>query len=196
MDVVQEQQQPAMIPGEGGGAGHHHMNEGYRVLSKREMFDIDFMEGCERAINYPTVFPPYWVSLAGQCTIDHAAALWESAHRNLEGGEVTITPELREVWDELARMFTEVHATMLRCWLRWNLKKDTERKRLTFATGDDWEDHKKAIYFTRIENIHREEPILRFASSGCFGVYFKTVSECYDMMKDSHVVVSNDDGDE
>lgn len=162
----------------------HHTAE-YNRGTKEQAFNQDFLEGCYHALNYPTPFMalPYWISLAGNLSVDDTVARWEVANSYLPGGPVTITLELRRVWALLAQMINEVHAMTLRCWLRWKLTEDTDKRRLTFPSGDDWEDYSKAIYFTRMENCPREPAVLDICNKGSFGFYFKTVSDCYDLMR-------------
>lgn len=155
------------------------------VYSKQQLFDIAFVDAADRFINYPQPFAevPYWISLAGQVSIEHAVARWEFAHQHVPGEAVTISPQLRGLWHELGRMFTEIHATVFRCWMRYRLTSDAENKRLQFQTSEEWENHNKGVYFMRVENCFREESILNFVNTGCFGMYYKTVPECYDMLK-------------
>lgn len=157
--------------------------------SKEERFENDFFREGQKFLDAPTPFAPlpFWISLAGQVTVDDAVTRWEHAHHNFPGDKIVVTDELRTLWDELTKMITEIHASAFFCWMRFRLTQAIRKGALEAECGEDWETECINVYFSRLENCYREPAILDLATSGCLGVYFKTNAECYDMFKSQNV---------
>lgn len=153
--------------------------------TREERFNIDFLEGCLHAIEYPSPYVtlPYWVELAGEMPLEEAVERWELVNTQLHGRTPELTDELRCAWLVLSKMIVSMHAMALRTWLATRLDDDQRLQRLTFLKGDEWMEYNTACYFKRLGKERLEVKVREFCSTGLFGLYLKTISECYDLLR-------------